>query len=69
MTLINVAFADDTKTTISAAFPLPQSAESFPFQGQIDTSTSSAWATFYAELSQAAQEAWPAPPAASTTTA
>jgi hypothetical protein len=68
MTLINVAFSDATEATITAVFALPQSKESFPFQGQVDSATSSAWATFYADLSPAAQAAWPAPPAASATT-
>jgi len=64
MALINVAFSDGTEAVITGAFALPQPPESFPFQGQVDSATNSAWATFYAELSPAAQAAWPAPPAA-----
>jgi len=62
MTSVNVAFSDATEATIIGAFALPQPAETFPFQGQVDSATSSAWATFYASLSSAAQQAWPAPP-------
>jgi len=62
MSLINVAFTDVTKATITAVFALPQPIESFPYQGEIDTATSAAWATFYAALSAGGQAAWPPPP-------
>lgn len=62
MSLINVAFADATEAEITAVFALPQSIESFPYQGEIDTATNPAWVTFYAALSAGGKEAWPAPP-------
>jgi hypothetical protein len=47
--MLNVQFSDSTETTIISYFSEPQSATTFPNQGQIEASDAR-WATYYNSL-------------------
>jgi hypothetical protein len=60
MAIINVAYSDAAKSEIIGAFVLPQSEDSFPYQGEIDTS-STIWADFYNQFTPEIQAGLPSP--------
>ncbi len=64
MSLVNVAFEDSAETVITAAFAVAQPAETFPYQGVVDTDSSAAWAAFYNALSPSMRGMWPDRPEA-----
>lgn len=59
-TSLNVQFSGSTQETIVAWFSDPQSAATFPNQGQVQTNDPR-WSAFYGALNKDMQEYIPAP--------
>jgi hypothetical protein len=61
MTIVNVQFSDATSQTVVAFFSSPQDENSYPYQGQVDT-TDDRYKAFYNTLNPvSARATLPAP--------